>query len=195
MSIVGVGNYVTLTAERFCVWGMLWREGRTPMQGNYSNYSTQYNTAQHSQVHRQETWTLTYPQFSLVKTKQWNLKLSTNHSKWVCVHSLTFLPTYTGMPIIMAGIAMPAISAMPTGAPTSVPSCQRIFFFLLHGFFPQKVQPDGLDTARWETWKIQNLIEQLFHAQSFKYWFSAFSLIVVVKLSTTCIQTRIATFS
>lgn len=44
----------------------------------------------------------------------------------------------------MAGIAMPAMSAMPTGAPTSVPSCQRIFFFLLHGFFPQKVQPDGL---------------------------------------------------
>lgn len=62
----------------------------------------------------------------------------------MCAQGLTFLPTYTGIPIIMAGIAMPAMSAMPTGAPTSVPSCQRIFFFLLHGFFPQKVQPDGL---------------------------------------------------
>lgn len=46
--------------------------------------------------------------------------------------------------MIMAGMAMPAMRAMPTGAPTSVPSCHRIFFFLLHGFFPQKVQPDGL---------------------------------------------------
>lgn len=48
------------------------------------------------------------------------------------------------MPMIMAGTAMPAMRAMPTGAPTSVPSCQRIFFFLLQGFFPQKVQPEGL---------------------------------------------------
>lgn len=44
----------------------------------------------------------------------------------------------------MAGTAMPAMRAMPTGAPTSVPSCQRIFFFLLQGFFPQNVQPEGL---------------------------------------------------
>lgn len=48
------------------------------------------------------------------------------------------------MPMIIAGMAMPAIRAIPTGAPTNVPSCHRIFFFLLHGFFPQKVQPDGL---------------------------------------------------
>lgn len=47
-------------------------------------------------------------------------------------------------PIIMAGTAMPAMRPIPTGAPTSVPSCQRIFFFLDHGFFPQKVQPEGL---------------------------------------------------
>ena len=62
--------------------------------------------------------------------------------------SLTFLPTYTGMPMTMAGTAMPAMRAMPTGAPTSVPSCQRIFFFLLHGFLPQNVQPDGLGSER-----------------------------------------------
>lgn len=67
-----------------------------------------------------------------------------SYNDGMCFQNLTFLPTYTGMPIIMAGIAMPAMSAIPTGAPTSVPSCQRIFFFLLHGFFPQKVQPDGL---------------------------------------------------
>ena len=48
------------------------------------------------------------------------------------------------MPVIMSGIAMPAIKAIPTGAPTSVPSCHNIFFFRLQGFFPQKVHPDGL---------------------------------------------------
>lgn len=56
----------------------------------------------------------------------------------------TLRPTYTGIPIIIAGIAMPAIKAIPTGAPTSVPSCHRIFFLRLQGFFPQNVQPDGL---------------------------------------------------
>jgi len=39
---------------------------------------------------------------------------------------------------------MAAIRLIPTGAPTNVPSCQRIFFFRLQGFLPQKVQPDGL---------------------------------------------------
>ena len=33
------------------------------------------------------------------------------------------------------------MSAMPTGAPTRVPSCHNSFFFLDHGFFPQKVHP------------------------------------------------------
>lgn len=46
--------------------------------------------------------------------------------------------------MIMAGTASPATRPMPSGAPTSVPSCQRIFFFLDHGFLPQKVHPDGL---------------------------------------------------
>lgn len=46
--------------------------------------------------------------------------------------------------MIIAGMAMPAISAMPTGAPTSVPNCHRIFFFLLQGFLPQNVHPEGL---------------------------------------------------
>ena len=60
----------------------------------------------------------------------------------------TFLPTQTGIPMIMAGTAIPATSVIPTGAPTNVPSCQRIFFFLLHGFFPQNVQPDGLKSQK-----------------------------------------------
>lgn len=47
-------------------------------------------------------------------------------------------------PIIMAGTVIPATNAMPTGAPTKVPSCHRIFFFLDQGFFPQKVHPEGL---------------------------------------------------
>jgi hypothetical protein len=47
--------------------------------------------------------------------------------------------------MIIAGTAIPAISVIPTGAPTSVPNCQRIFFFLLHGFLPQNVQPEGLE--------------------------------------------------
>ena len=33
------------------------------------------------------------------------------------------------MPVIMVGIAMPAIKAIPTGALTSVLSCHDIFFF------------------------------------------------------------------
>lgn len=44
----------------------------------------------------------------------------------------------------MAGTAIPATKAIITGAPTSVPSCHRSFFFRDHGFVPQKVQPEGL---------------------------------------------------
>lgn len=44
----------------------------------------------------------------------------------------------------MAGMAMPAMREIPTGAPISVPNCQRIFFLRLHGFLPQNVQPEGL---------------------------------------------------
>ena len=44
----------------------------------------------------------------------------------------------------MAGTAIPAIRAIPTGAPTKVPNCHRIFFLRLHGFLPQNVHPDGL---------------------------------------------------
>lgn len=46
--------------------------------------------------------------------------------------------------MIIAGNAIPATRPIPTGAPIRVPSCHRIFFFLDHGFLPQKVQPDGL---------------------------------------------------
>lgn len=48
------------------------------------------------------------------------------------------------MPMTMAGMAMPAMREIPTGAPINVPSCQRIFFLRLHGFLPQNVQPEGL---------------------------------------------------
>ena len=58
--------------------------------------------------------------------------------------ALSFLATQTGRPIIIAGTAIPASSAIPTGAPISIPTCHKIFFFFDHGFFPQKVQPDGL---------------------------------------------------
>lgn len=50
----------------------------------------------------------------------------------------------------MAGTVIPATRAIPTGAPTNVPSCHRIFFFLDHGFLPQKVQPDGLQQLRYQ---------------------------------------------
>lgn len=46
--------------------------------------------------------------------------------------------------MIMAGTAIPAKSAMPTGAPTRVPSCHRIFFLRDQGFLPQNVHPEGL---------------------------------------------------
>lgn len=48
------------------------------------------------------------------------------------------------LPMIIAGTAMPATNAIPTGAPTKVPNCHSNFFFRDHGFLPQNVQPDGL---------------------------------------------------
>lgn len=50
----------------------------------------------------------------------------------------------------MAGMAMPAMREIPTGAPINVPSCQRIFFLRLHGFLPQNVQPEGLQRKHAE---------------------------------------------
>lgn len=49
----------------------------------------------------------------------------------------------------MAGTATPATSAIPNGAPIKRPNCQIIFFFLLHGFFPQKVHPEGLEKKKF----------------------------------------------
>lgn len=46
--------------------------------------------------------------------------------------------------MIIAGIAIPAIKPIPAGAPINVPNCHKSFFFLDHGFLPQKVQPEGL---------------------------------------------------
>lgn len=46
--------------------------------------------------------------------------------------------------MIIAGTAMPATSAIPTGAPTKIPNCHKSFFFLDQGFLPQNVQPEGL---------------------------------------------------
>lgn len=69
---------------------------------------------------------------------------------------------YTGIPMTMAGTAMPAMRVMPTGAPIRVPSCHKIFFFRLQGFFPQNVQPDGLmggggDEGEWWMHVWENL--------------------------------------
>ena len=75
------------------------------------------------------------------------LKTKSEKNKKCClikVNCITFLPTQIGIPMSMAGTARPATSVIPTGAPTRVPSCHKIFFFLLHGFLPQNVQPDGL---------------------------------------------------
>lgn len=57
--------------------------------------------------------------------------------------------------MIIAGMAIPAIRAIPTGAPTNVPSCHRIFFFLLQGFFPQNVQPDGLKSQPMDVRQVR----------------------------------------
>ena len=54
----------------------------------------------------------------------------------------------------MAGTDMPAISAIPTGAPTIVPSCHINFFFLNHKLFfiivtqPLKKGPVTILTAK-----------------------------------------------
>ena len=45
----------------------------------------------------------------------------------------------------IAGTEMHAKNAIPTGAPTRVPSCHNNFFFLDHGFLPQKVQPKEIN--------------------------------------------------
>lgn len=58
--------------------------------------------------------------------------------------ALTFLAAQIGSPRINTGTDKPARRAMPTGAPTSVPNCQSIFFFFVQGFLPQNVHPDGL---------------------------------------------------
>ena len=43
--------------------------------------------------------------------------------------------------------------AMPTGAPTRVPSCHNSFFFLDQGFFPQKVHPEQkVNVCTTELW-------------------------------------------
>ena len=52
--------------------------------------------------------------------------------------------TLEKLPISIAGTEMQAKNAIPTGAPTKVPNCQSNFFLRDQGFFPQKVQPDGL---------------------------------------------------
>ena len=44
----------------------------------------------------------------------------------------------------IAGTEIHAKNAIPTGAPTRVPSCHSNFFFLDHGFLPQKVQPENV---------------------------------------------------
>lgn len=54
-------------------------------------------------------------------------------------------PAHTGRPSSSAGAATPASSAMPSGAPASVPSCQSSFFLRDQGALPQKVQPEGLE--------------------------------------------------
>ena len=58
---------------------------------------------------------------------------------------LTRPPTYTGIPIIIAGKTTLAANAIPTGAPINVPICHKTFFFRLHGFLPQNVHPEGLE--------------------------------------------------
>ena len=73
------------------------------------------------------------------------------------------------LPMIIAGTAMPATRPIPTGAPTNVPSCQRIFFFRDHGFLPQNVQPDGLQEEKCTFERhIMVPVVQLVEALSYK---------------------------
>lgn len=53
-------------------------------------------------------------------------------------------PVQIGTPMTTPGTATLAISAMMTGAPIRVATCQRMTFLRLHCFLPQNVQPDGL---------------------------------------------------
>lgn len=58
--------------------------------------------------------------------------------------SQAYRPMKTGTPQIIPGTARPAIRAIPTGAPISVPICHNSFFLRVHGFLPQNVHPVGL---------------------------------------------------
>lgn len=48
----------------------------------------------------------------------------------------------------MTGTAMPAMSEMTMGAPSTIPSCHSSFRVRDQGRLPQKVQPDGLEGVR-----------------------------------------------
>lgn len=47
---------------------------------------------------------------------------------------------------------MPATREITIGAPSTMPSCHRIFWVRDQGLFPQKVQPEGL----WGEWGWPN---------------------------------------
>ena len=61
---------------------------------------------------------------------------------------LTFLPTQTGKPIMIAGTATPATRLIPIGAPANIPNCHKTFFLRLQGFLPQNVHPEGLKYSK-----------------------------------------------
>lgn len=75
-----------------------------------------------------------------------NLKIKDEINKLTESSILPSGPTYTGMPMIMAGIAMPAIKAIPTGAPTKC--AIACFFFRLRVSSQKVTHPDGLKEGK-----------------------------------------------
>lgn len=93
----------------------------------------------------------------------------------------------------MAGTAIPATNAIPTGAPTNVPSCHRSFFFRDHGFFPQNVHPDGLKQKqnRILSINLDSLLNDEPIIVAFKQNKSIITLNSVGRLSLSCKANRI----
>lgn len=92
------------------------------------------------------------------------------------------------LPMIIAGMAIPATRAIPTGAPTSVPNCHSIFFLRDQGFVPQNVQPDGLKIEEKIYWlKKSNWknLEEKIDWLKLKYQFGRKNILVKkLKIST-----------
>lgn len=106
-----------------------------------------------------------------------------------------------GTPKMMPGTEIPAMRAMPRGAPTRVPNCHNNFFFRVHGFLPQNVQPVGLKLLNCQIYgrntsklvvvlRVVATREVRTKFQKFRYSVSPFQYCYVISLKNVLQMTR-----